>query len=157
MKDVWRYASTTNGEQWLMMDGAPTMLRLSVNNLDFLLMVRHGSNQSLSFRAIMFILVCCTIHAGVQYFGSAYFGQGNGFIFLDNVTCNGSEASLLSCSYSTPGSSDSHSEDVGVKCPGQQCFTHSIHACRIKLHVNGHSCSIMLRDSRSLSDWVSKF
>ena len=86
------------------------------------------------------ILATLMCHAGVQYSGSAYFGQGNGSIFLDNVTCNGSEASLLSCSYTAPTSSDSHSEDVGVKCQGQQCCTHNIHARRIILHVNTHSC-----------------
>ena len=64
-------------------------------------------------------------HPGVQYFRNAYFGQGNGSIFLDNVACSGSETSLISCSYSTPSSSDSHSEDAGVRCPGQQYFTHA--------------------------------
>ena len=58
--------------------------------------------------------------------------------FLDNVTCNGSEASLISCPYSTPSSSDTHSEDVGVKCLGQHCFTHNMLAYKIKLHVNTH-------------------
>ena len=84
------------------------------------------------------ILSSFLYHPGVQYFGSAYFGHGSGSIFLDNVTCNGSEASLLSCSYSTPSSSDTHSEDVGVKCLGQQCFTRNMHAYKIKLHVNTH-------------------
>ena len=56
---------------------------------------------------------------GAEHFGGAYFGQGNGFIFLDNVACNGNETSLISCSYTTPASSDSHSKDAGVRCPGQ--------------------------------------
>ena len=87
-------------------------------------------------------------HAGIQYFGGAYFGQGNGSIFLDNVACNGSEASLLSCPYSTPSSSDSHSEDVGVKCPGQQCFTRNMHAHKIKLHVNTHIFGSLMTNHR---------
>ena len=61
-------------------------------------------------------------HPGADYFSSAYFGQGNGFILLDNVACNGNETSLISCSYTAPTSSDSHSEDAGVRCPGQQHF-----------------------------------
>ena len=58
-------------------------------------------------------------HTGVQYFSNAYFGQGIGLIFLDNVACSGSETSLISCSYTTPTSWDSHSDDAGVRCPGE--------------------------------------
>ena len=66
------------------------------------------------------ILICG--HPGVQYFFNAYFGQGTGSIFLDNVACSGSETSLITCSYTTPTSSDYHSEDAGVRCPGQPYF-----------------------------------
>ena len=59
---------------------------------------------------------------GAEYFGGAYFGPGNGFIFLDNVACNGNETSLISCSYTKPTSNDSHTDDAGVRCPGQQYF-----------------------------------
>ena len=104
-----------------MMDGAPMMPRLSVDNLATPLMVRHGSDQSLHFGGRMLTLFICG-HPGVQYFSSAYFGQGIGSIFLDNVACSGSETSLISCSYTTPTSSDSHSEDAGVRCPGKQYF-----------------------------------
>ena len=58
-------------------------------------------------------------HPGVQATINAYFGQGIGSILLENVTCSGSETSLLSCAYTSPSSSDSHSMDAGVKCPGQ--------------------------------------
>uniref|UniRef100_A0A8C5QYB9 Neurotrypsin n=1 Tax=Leptobrachium leishanense TaxID=445787 RepID=A0A8C5QYB9_9ANUR len=45
------------------------------------------------------------------------FGQGEGFIFLDDVVCTGQEHSLLECSHSSWGQHDcSHSEDIGVKC-----------------------------------------
>uniref|UniRef100_A0A1X7UUM2 SRCR domain-containing protein n=1 Tax=Amphimedon queenslandica TaxID=400682 RepID=A0A1X7UUM2_AMPQE len=56
---------------------------------------------------------------GAVYRHMAYFGEGRGTIYLDDVKCNGSESSLLSCSHL---SSDDHSvdcyhhEDVGVIC-----------------------------------------
>ena len=49
--------------------------------------------------------------------GSAYFGQGNGSILLNDVQCTGSEVSIFSCSHKSIGSHDcSHSEDAGVVC-----------------------------------------
>ncbi|OCT71914.1 neurotrypsin isoform X1 [Xenopus laevis] len=48
------------------------------------------------------------------------FGFGEGFIFLDDVTCMGEEFSLLDCPHSSWGQHDcSHSEDVGVQCSNE--------------------------------------
>ena len=47
---------------------------------------------------------------------SAYYGQGTGPIWMDDVACTGSENSLFSCSYDRYTSEDSHSEDAGVTC-----------------------------------------
>ena len=45
-------------------------------------------------------VVCRSINAnGGTAHQSAYFGQGSGSIFLDNVGCNGGEATFLSCSH----------------------------------------------------------
>lgn len=53
--------------------------------------------------------------------GSAFYGQGRGFILLDEVGCVGSEADLLSCSHPPVGVHDcSHSEDVGVICQSSE-------------------------------------
>ena len=54
---------------------------------------------------------------GVAY-TNAYFGQGTGPIWLDNVQCTGSETHLVKCTNSGDiGIHDcGHDEDAGVEC-----------------------------------------
>ena len=50
---------------------------------------------------------------------NAYFGRGNGSIWIDNLSCTGHERSIFDCEYSGWGLHDcSHSEDAGVECSG---------------------------------------
>ena len=52
----------------------------------------------------------------------AYYGQGSGPIWLDNVYCTGSESTITSCSHLgfNVTRSCSHYEDAGVRCYGTQ-------------------------------------
>ena len=55
------------------------------------------------------------------YYDSAYFGQGTGPIWLDDLSCSGSELTLLQCSHRGLGSHNcSHNEDVSVRCYGSK-------------------------------------
>ena len=59
--------------------------------------------------------------SGWSYSG-AYFGQGSGPIWLDNVACERTESTLVRCGHLgfNITRSCSHSEDAGVRCYGIQ-------------------------------------
>ena len=54
--------------------------------------------------------------------GSAGFGQGSGSIWLDSVTCIGSESTIAGCGHFGVNITRSctHSKDAGVRCSGGQ-------------------------------------
>ena len=55
--------------------------------------------------------------ADAEAYGQAYFGEGQGNIYVGNVQCNGSESYLEDCPASEVGIHDcTHSEDAGVRC-----------------------------------------
>ena len=65
-------------------------------------------------------VVCRQLGFGIAEtsYSSAYFGQGSGPIWLDNIACIGSESTLASCGHLGVNItiSCSHSDDAGVRC-----------------------------------------
>ena len=55
--------------------------------------------------------------AGATAYRYAYFGRGTGGIYLDNLSCRGSELRLINCSHSVIGVHNcDHSADAGLRC-----------------------------------------
>ena len=60
---------------------------------------------------------CDCFRTGAAARTSAYFGQGKGQIWLDNVHCHGNERSIATCPANAWGAHNcGHQEDAGVSC-----------------------------------------
>ena len=67
-------------------------------------------------------------------YSSAYFGQGNGSVVLDNVACVGNEIRLVDCQY-TANDNCSHSEDAGVSCKRECEFSEDSYSRTSKIRT----------------------
>uniref|UniRef100_A0A671SVF0 Soluble scavenger receptor cysteine-rich domain-containing protein SSC5D n=1 Tax=Sinocyclocheilus anshuiensis TaxID=1608454 RepID=A0A671SVF0_9TELE len=67
-------------------------------------------------------VVCREMGCGnvIEAKGAAYFGQGSGPIWMDDVNCTGTESSLMNCRTGGWGTHNcQHSHDSGVICNGE--------------------------------------
>ncbi|XP_014908660.1 uncharacterized protein LOC106960198 isoform X3 [Poecilia latipinna] len=86
--------------------------------------------------------------------GSAYFGQGDGPIWLDDVRCSGHEGSLTSCGHEGQGKHNcNHREDAGVVCSDSVIRLTGSTSCsgRVEINHNGQWGTIC-DDNWDLSD-----
>lgn len=63
---------------------------------------------------------------------AATYGQGSGYIWMDDVNCQGAEASLFDCSHLQTWAADfrcSHGEDAGVVCVTQMATNVNDNEC----------------------------
>ncbi|XP_068433617.1 scavenger receptor cysteine-rich type 1 protein M130-like [Clinocottus analis] len=75
---------------------------------------------------------------------SAFFGQGDGDIWLDDVGCLGNETSLLHCRHPSLGENNcGHGEDAGVVCSANIRLINGTDQCsgRVEFYHGGHWAS----------------
>ena len=125
------------GALCVMTPGTTVMLLWYVDSWGTLIKVRNMH----AFKYFDSAVYCCTsISTDAVAFGSAHFGAGTGTIYLDGVSCTGSETNLIDCSRSPSITcSLGHSEDAGVRCQGTfyACDNTSSSLCNV--HIFKHS------------------
>ena len=73
----------------------------------------------------LFLIGDFNFSTGATAFSFAFFSQGTGAIWLDNVVCTGNETRLYDCQNTGIGVHNcSHFEDAGVKCQRKQLRDH---------------------------------
>ena len=76
------------------------------------------------FNSLMTNTYCKIFIIGISVKYSAYYGQGSGPIWLQDVGCKGTEQQLFLCDFSNyyniiGSTSCNHNQDVGVICPSK--------------------------------------
>ena len=63
----------------------------------------------------------------IAAYSGAHFGEGSGFVSLDNLHCAGSEDTPLDCPHAEVGIHNcKHNEDAGVQCKCKPCQMNNI-------------------------------
>ncbi|XP_040920255.1 deleted in malignant brain tumors 1 protein-like [Toxotes jaculatrix] len=88
-------------------------------------------------------VVCRTMDCGTAQTAksSAFFGQGQGDIWLDDVRCSGNETSLVHCQHPSFGENNcGHGEDAGVVCSATIRVINGTDQCsgRVEVYHEGH-------------------
>ena len=100
-------------DQWGLLDAVVTCRQLGFSDA--------GMHLLSSFVAV--VIINLFSFTGPEVYGQAYFGEGQGAIYKEDVQCNGSESFLEDCPASAVGIHDcTHSEDAGVRCQGMCVF-----------------------------------
>nr|XP_061806380.1 deleted in malignant brain tumors 1 protein-like [Nerophis lumbriciformis] len=92
-------------------------------------------------------VVCRALDCGTAMTAKsgAYFGEGGGQIWLDDVGCLGNESSLLQCPHSPFGDTNcNHVEDASVMCSASIRLINGTNQCsgRVEVHHEGHWSSV---------------
>ena len=74
-----------------------------------------------------------------QAWSSAYYGQGSGPIWIDDVACSGSESHIYDCRHRGWGNNDcTHSRDASVQCSANiRLVNGSVNYGRVEVYHNG--------------------
>ena len=86
----------------------------------------------------------------------AFFGQGTGAIWLDNVTCTGNETSLHECQNAGIGVHNcNHAEYAGIRCQRKQLYVYLPSAFTLQFIIQLHLSIFQLPFVKMvLSDFV---
>ena len=81
-------------------------------------------------------------NVGAQSFSNAFYGQGSGPIYLDNVQCSGSELDLFDCPGDTTPSC-TQSDAAGVRCNPTGMDNTVLHVYHFSMVYICPSCSCL--------------
>ena len=126
MRVEWKSATTSSGEQSVVIHGTQEMLVWLAGSLvtqDLVSFILVSSVRIETLYTCMLSYTYCESKylnifvAGVTAYSYSYFGRGNGSIYLSNIGCRGSESRLMDCYHRGIGIHYCHHYyDAGLRC-----------------------------------------